>query len=51
MRMPLEDLVEQIAAGALHIQIGKTFQLDGLMKSLRCTAAWRRTKQAEELWR
>lgn len=36
MRMPLEDLVEQIAAGALHIQIGKTFQLDEIVEVHRC---------------
>jgi hypothetical protein len=36
MRLPLEDLVEQIAAGALHIQIGKTFQLDEIVEAHRC---------------
>ena len=36
MRMPLEDPVEQIAAGALHIQIGKTFQLDEIFDAHRC---------------
>ena len=36
MRMPLEDLVEQIAAGALHIQIGKTFQLDEIVEAHPC---------------
>jgi hypothetical protein len=36
MRLPLEDLVEQIAAGALHIQIGKTFRLDEIVESYRC---------------
>jgi len=36
MRMPLEDLVAQIAAGALHIQIGKTFQLDEIVEAHRC---------------
>ena len=36
MRMPLEDLVEQIAAGALRVQVGKTFQLDEIVEARRC---------------
>jgi NADPH:quinone reductase-like Zn-dependent oxidoreductase len=36
MRMPLEDLVEQIAAGALHVQIGKVFHLDEIAEAHRC---------------
>ena len=36
MRMPLEDLVKQITAGALHIQIGKTFRLDEIVEAHRC---------------
>src|SRR5271155_874133 len=28
MRTPLQQLIEQVAAGALHVQIGKTFRLD-----------------------
>src|SRR5207245_1036499 len=28
MRTPLEELAEQIVAGTLHIQVGKTFPLD-----------------------
>jgi NADPH:quinone reductase-like Zn-dependent oxidoreductase len=36
MRMPLEDLVEQIAAGALRVQIGKTFHLDEIVEAHRC---------------
>ena len=36
MRMPLEDLVEQIAAGGMHIQIGKTFQLNEIVEAHRC---------------
>ena len=36
MRMPLEDVVEQIAAGALHIQIGKTFRLDEIVEAHCC---------------
>ena len=36
MRMPLEDLVEQIAAGTLHVQIGKVFHLDEIVDAHRC---------------
>jgi NADPH:quinone reductase-like Zn-dependent oxidoreductase len=36
MRMPLEDLVEQIAAGTLHVQIGKVFHLDEIVEAHRC---------------
>src|SRR6201988_5368679 len=36
MRMPLEDLVEQIAAGTLHVQVGKTFKLDEIVEAHRC---------------
>jgi NADPH:quinone reductase-like Zn-dependent oxidoreductase len=36
MRMPLEDLVEQIAAGTLRVQIGKTFHLDEIVEAHRC---------------
>ena len=36
MRMPLEDLVEQIAAGTLHVQVGKTFHLDEIVEAHRC---------------
>ena len=36
MRTPLEELVEQIAAGTLHIQIGKVFQLDEIVEAHRC---------------
>jgi NADPH:quinone reductase-like Zn-dependent oxidoreductase len=35
MRMPLQELVEQIAAGTLHIQIGKTFHLDEIVEAHR----------------
>jgi len=34
--MPLEDLVEQIAAGVLHVQIGKIFHLDEIVEAHRC---------------
>jgi NADPH:quinone reductase-like Zn-dependent oxidoreductase len=36
MRMPLEDLVEQIAAGTLHVQVGKIFHLDEIVEAHRC---------------
>src|SRR6516165_9652595 len=36
MRMPLEDLVEQIAADTLRVQVGKTFQLDEIVEAHRC---------------
>jgi NADPH:quinone reductase-like Zn-dependent oxidoreductase len=36
MRMPLEELVEQIAAGTLHVQVGKVFHLDQIVEAHRC---------------
>jgi NADPH:quinone reductase-like Zn-dependent oxidoreductase len=36
MRTPLEDLAEQIAAGTLRVQVGKTFQLDEIVEAHRC---------------
>ena len=36
LRTPLEELAEQIAAGSLHIQIGKVFQLDEVVEAHRC---------------
>jgi NADPH:quinone reductase-like Zn-dependent oxidoreductase len=36
MRTPLEDLVEKIAAGTLHVQVGKTFYLDEIAEAHRC---------------
>ena len=36
MRTPLEDLVEKIAAGTLHVQVGKTFNLDEIAEAHRC---------------
>ena len=36
MGTPLEELVEQIAAGTLHVQIGKVFQLDEIVEAHRC---------------
>jgi len=35
MRTPLNQLAEQIAAGTLHIQIGKTFHLDEIVEAHR----------------
>ena len=36
MLTPLETLVEEIATGALRIQIGKTFRLDQIVEAHRC---------------
>lgn len=36
MRTPLEELVEQIAAGTLRVQIGRTFHLDEIVEAHRC---------------
>ena len=36
MRMPFEDLVQQIAAGTLRVQVGKTFRLDEIVEAHRC---------------
>jgi NADPH:quinone reductase-like Zn-dependent oxidoreductase len=36
MLTPLEKLVEQIAAGVLHIRIGRTFQLGSIVEAHRC---------------
>src|SRR5215470_12060314 len=36
MRMPLEDLVEQVAAGTLRVQVGKVFHLDEIAEAHRC---------------
>jgi NADPH:quinone reductase-like Zn-dependent oxidoreductase len=36
MLTPLEKLVEQIAAGTLHVQIGRTFSLDEIAEAHRC---------------
>src|SRR5258708_20081332 len=33
MRTPLEDLVEQIAAGTLRVQIGRSFHLDQIAEA------------------
>ncbi len=49
MRTPLEELIEQIAAGTLHVNVGKVFQLDEIAEAHRCMA-WKGTRQAERLW-
>jgi NADPH:quinone reductase-like Zn-dependent oxidoreductase len=36
MRTPLQELVEQIAAGTLHVQVGKVFHLDEIVEAHRC---------------
>jgi NADPH:quinone reductase-like Zn-dependent oxidoreductase len=36
MRTPLEELVKQIVAGALHVQVGRTFHLDEIAEAHRC---------------
>jgi NADPH:quinone reductase-like Zn-dependent oxidoreductase len=36
MLTPLEELVEQIAAGALRVQVGRTFRLDDIVEAHRC---------------
>jgi NADPH:quinone reductase-like Zn-dependent oxidoreductase len=36
MLTPLEEMVEQIAAGTLRVQVGKTFRLDDIVEAHRC---------------
>jgi NADPH:quinone reductase-like Zn-dependent oxidoreductase len=36
LRTPLQELVEQIAAGTLRVQIGRTFRLDEIAEAHRC---------------
>jgi NADPH:quinone reductase-like Zn-dependent oxidoreductase len=36
MRMPLEELIKQIVAGTLRVQVGKTFLLDEIVEAHRC---------------
>jgi NADPH:quinone reductase-like Zn-dependent oxidoreductase len=36
MLTPLDDLVERVAAGALHVQVGKVFRLDDIVEAHRC---------------
>ena len=35
MRTPLQELVDQIAAGKLKIQVGRTFPLDAIVEAHR----------------
>ena len=36
MLTPLDELVEQIAAGTLRVRVGKTFRLDEIVEAHRC---------------
>lgn len=36
MRTPLEELAQQVAAGTLHVQIGKVFKLDDIVEAHAC---------------
>ena len=36
IRTPLQQLVDQIAAGSLHVRIGRVFQLDDIADAHRC---------------
>src|SRR5271166_4550032 len=36
MQTPLDDLVAQVAAGTLHVQVGTTFHLDEIVEAHRC---------------
>ncbi|MBV8505820.1 MAG: zinc-binding dehydrogenase [Alphaproteobacteria bacterium] len=36
MLTPLDDLVSEIAAGRLHVQVGRTFRLDEIVEAHRC---------------
>jgi NADPH:quinone reductase-like Zn-dependent oxidoreductase len=35
MLTPLDELVEQVAAGALHLHVGKVFRLDEIVEAHR----------------
>ena len=35
MRTPLQELVDQIAAGTLKVQVGRTFPLDDIVEAHR----------------
>jgi NADPH:quinone reductase-like Zn-dependent oxidoreductase len=39
MLTPLEELVEQVAAGTLRVQVGKLFRLDDIVEAHRCMEA------------
>jgi NADPH:quinone reductase-like Zn-dependent oxidoreductase len=36
MRMPLQELVDQIVAGTLHVQVGRIFRIDQIVEAHRC---------------
>lgn len=36
LRTPLQELVEEIAAGMMHVQVGRTFKLDQIVEAHRC---------------
>ena len=36
MQTPLTDLAAQVAAGSLHVQVGRVFQLDDIVEAHRC---------------
>jgi hypothetical protein len=36
MLTPLDELVEQVAAGTLHVQVGRVFKLDDIVEAHRC---------------
>jgi NADPH:quinone reductase-like Zn-dependent oxidoreductase len=36
MSTPLDELVQQVAAGKLHVQVGMTFRLDEIVEAHRC---------------
>jgi NADPH:quinone reductase-like Zn-dependent oxidoreductase len=36
MLMPLDELVEQVAAGKLRVQVGRVFKLDDIVEAHRC---------------
>jgi NADPH:quinone reductase-like Zn-dependent oxidoreductase len=36
LELPLDELVEQVAAGTLRVQVGKVFKLDEIVEAHRC---------------
>jgi NADPH:quinone reductase-like Zn-dependent oxidoreductase len=36
MLTPLDELVEQVVAGTLRVQIGRVFKLDDIVEAHRC---------------
>lgn len=36
MLTPLDELVEQVAAGTLRVQVGSVFKLDDIVEAHRC---------------